>query len=52
MKKVFLCEYIHPDAYELLKDHVEIIHSWEEFPEADAMINRNVKMTAELFEHK
>lgn len=50
MKKVFLCEYIHPEAYELLKDHVEIIHSWEEFPEADAMINRNVKMTAELFE--
>lgn len=50
MKKVFLCEYIHPEAYEFLKDHVEIIHSWEEFPDADAMINRNVKMTAEMFE--
>ena len=49
MKKVFLCEYIHPDAYELLKNHVDIIHFWEEFPEADAMINRNIKMTAELF---
>ncbi len=25
MNKVFLCEYIHPEAYALLKSHVEVI---------------------------
>ena len=47
MKKVFLCEFIHPDAYAYLKANAEIISSWERFGEADAVIDRNFKMTAE-----
>lgn len=48
MKKVFLCEYIHPDAYAYLKEHVEIVTSWNRFHEADAVIDRNFKITEEL----
>ena len=48
MKKVFLCEFIHPEAYAHLKAHAEIISSWEHFSEADAVIDRNFKITEEL----
>ena len=48
MKKVFLCEFIHPDAYAYLKERVEIIDTWERFSEADAVIDRNFKMDEEL----
>lgn len=48
MKKVFLCEFIHPEAYAYLKDHAEIISTWERFSEADAVIDRNFKITEEL----
>ena len=48
MKKVFLCEFIHPDAYRYLKDHVEVIHTWDRFSEADAVIDRNFKINEEL----
>jgi D-3-phosphoglycerate dehydrogenase len=48
MKKVFLCEYIHPDAFQLLKKHVEVIHDWQRFPEADAVISRNIRLSSEL----
>ena len=44
MKKVFLCEFIHPDAYAYLKERVEIIDTWERFSEADAVIDRNFKI--------
>lgn len=48
MPKVFVCEYIHPDVYAYLKNHAEILTDWEEFPEADAVIDRNFKITEEL----
>lgn len=50
MKKVFLCEFIHPEAYACLKANAEIISSWDRFSEADAVIDRNFKMTAELMD--
>ena len=48
MKKVFLCEYIHPEAYKLLKIHAEIIREWERLPEADGLINRNLQIDREV----
>lgn len=48
MKKVFLCEYIHPEAYKLLKAHAEIIREWERLPEADGLINRNLQIDREV----
>jgi len=48
MKKVFLCEYIHPEAYAYLKAHAEVIHDWDRLSEAEALINRNLKMTDEV----
>lgn len=48
MKKVFLCEFIHPEAYAYLKEHAEIVDTWERFAEADGVIDRNFKITEEL----
>ena len=48
MKKVFLCEYIHPEAYAYLKAHAEVIRDWDRLSEAEALINRNLKMTDEV----
>lgn len=48
MRKVFLCEYIHPEAYAYLKAHAEVIHDWDRLSEAEALINRNLKMTDEV----
>lgn len=45
MKKVFLCEYIHPEAYKLLKAHTEIIREWDRLGEADGLINRNLSIS-------
>ena len=50
MKKVFLCEFIHPEAYDYLKSNAEIISSWDRWGEADAIIDRNFKVTAELMD--
>lgn len=38
--KVFLCETIHPKAYQLLAEHAQILPSWDQCGEADALINR------------
>ena len=40
--KVFLCETIHPKAYEPLAAKAEIISDWERMGEVDALINRNL----------
>lgn len=48
MRKVFLCEYIHPEAYRLLKKHAEVISEWDRLPEAEAVIDRNFKITDEM----
>lgn len=50
MKKVFLCEYIHPEAYVCLKAHAEVIHEWDRLAEAEALINRNLKISKEVME--
>lgn len=50
MKKVFLCEYIHPDAYAFLKAHAEVIREWDRLPEAEALINRNLNISNEVME--
>ena len=50
MKKVFLCEYIHPDAYVFLKAHAEVIREWDRLPEAEALINRNLNISDEVIE--
>lgn len=48
--KVFLCEYIHPDAREKLLQNAEIIGDWERIGECDALINRALQITAEVME--
>ncbi|MBO5352156.1 MAG: 3-phosphoglycerate dehydrogenase [Lachnospiraceae bacterium] len=48
MMKTFLCEYIHPEARRKLEDVSEIISDWERLPECDAIINRNLQLTAEI----
>ena len=40
--KVFLCETIHPKAYEALAAKAEIVSEWERMGEVDALINRNL----------
>ena len=50
MKKVFLCEYIHPDAYAFLKAHAEVIREWDRLSEAEALINRNLNISNEVME--
>ena len=46
--KVFLCENIHPEALALLKTRAEIISDWDNIAEAEAIINRNLRLPAEL----
>lgn len=48
MKKVFLCEDLHPQAYQLLKEHFEIIHERENIDQIDALITRNILVNKEL----
>ena len=48
--KVFLCESIHPEALSLLQSRAEIIDDWERIGEADAIIDRNLKLPRELLE--
>jgi len=50
MRKVFLCEYIHPDAYAFLKAHAEVIREWDRLSEAEALISRNLNISNEVME--
>ncbi|MDY3869216.1 MAG: hydroxyacid dehydrogenase [Pyramidobacter sp.] len=45
---VFLCESIHPEALALLRSRAEIISSWDRLNEADAIVNRNLKLPSEV----
>ena len=45
--KIFLCESIHPEALALLESRAEIIVDWARIGEADAIVNRNLKLPAE-----
>lgn len=44
MFKVFLCEYIHPEAFRMLAERAEIVSEESRLPECDAAINRNLRM--------
>ena len=50
MKKVFLCEYIHPEAYIYLKKYTEVIRDWNRISEAEGLINRNLQITDKVME--
>lgn len=49
-KKVFLCEDIHQQAYELLEKHFDIISDLCDIDKADAMIIRNLKVDRDFIE--
>ncbi len=41
---LFLCEPIHPKAYELIKKEVNIIDNYDDIGQCEIIINRNIKM--------
>lgn len=50
-KKVFLAEYIHPEARALLEKYVEVVDSFDRLDEIEAAINRNqVKIRKEFID--
>ena len=48
--KIFLCEYIHPDARAMLAARAELIDDWARIGEADGILNRNLNIDAALLE--
>lgn len=48
--KVFLCEFIHPEARKHLEMNAEIISDWDSINEVDAIINRNLQITKEIMD--
>lgn len=48
--KIFLCEYIHPEARQKLEAVFEIVSDWKRLPECEAMINRNLQITEEVLQ--
>lgn len=48
--KIFLCEPLHPDALQLLKEHAQVISNPEKLCEIEGAINRNLQMDAAFLE--
>ena len=48
--KIFLCEYIHPDARAMLAARAELIDDWVRIGEADGILNRNLNIDAAVLE--
>ena len=48
--KIFLCEYIHPDARAMLAARAELIDDWARIGEADGILNRNLNIDAAVLE--
>ena len=46
--KVFLCEQLHPEALALLQSRAEVVADRARVAECDALITRNIPVTAEL----
>ena len=46
--KVFLCEQLHPEALALLQNSAEVVGDRAHLAECDALITRNIPVTAEL----
>lgn len=47
---VYLSEYIFPDALEKLKKHATVVDSFDHIEEIDAIILRNIPVTAEMMD--
>ena len=45
--KVLVCEPIHPAALEKIKEFADILPSYDQLGEADAIVNRNLSLTRE-----
>ena len=45
--KVLVCEPVHPAALEKIKEFADILTSYEQLSEADAVLNRNLSLTRE-----
>lgn len=48
--KVYLSEYIYPPAREKLAQHAEIVDNFDHIEELDAIILRNIPVTAEMMD--
>lgn len=48
--KVYLSEYIYPPAEEKLRAHAEVVNNFDQIEELDAIILRNVTVTAEMMD--
>lgn len=48
--KIFLCEAIHQDAYEILKKNFEIINNLNDIYQCEIIINRNLIMDAHFID--
>lgn len=48
--KIFLCEYIHPDARAMLAARAELIDDWARIGEVNGILNRNFNIDAALLE--
>lgn len=46
--KIYLSEYIHPEAQEKLQSYATVVDSFEEIEEIDAIILRNIDVTEDM----
>ncbi len=47
---VYLSEYIYPEAVKTLKEHVTVVDHFDQIEEIDAIILRNIPVTAEMMD--
>lgn len=47
---VYLSEYIYPEAVRKLKEHAKVVDSFDHIEEIDAIILRNIPVTAEMMD--
>lgn len=48
--KVYLSEYICPEAVKILKEKAEIVDNWDQLEELDGIVLRNVDVTRQMME--
>ena len=48
---VYLSEYIYPEAVKTLKEHATVVDNFDHIEEIDAIILRNISVTAEMMEN-
>ena len=47
---VYLSEYIYPEAVKKLKEHATVVDNFDHIEEIDAIILRNIPVTAEMMD--